>query len=205
MLSIDDLIVATLKGQRILIIEDDLEFVEYLVPLITEVTGIDPMVVDCGEQAEDIFKNPNNFALAIVDVMLPYSLEDLQEYRELEKLSHKLRRDIRKLKQKSYHPGPDTNQEIFGIRQQWSAVQHRMDNLIDRKCGLKVVEHWRAEGTKSIPILFLSALGAEDTKKKGLESAGSNAAWLTKPVPSDLILIQCAQLIRKKQIPRQSN
>jgi DNA-binding response OmpR family regulator len=183
-----------LKNRLVLIVEDDRELAGRIASLIKEYTGLDPKVANSVEAARNsVDAARQDFGLVIMDVMLPPLENNLTLIERLEERLESLRKRI---KEAAARPNDeDMKSNLFKARDERAHVLDQIDALIDAEKGFELVSKWRQTG-HTFPILFLTAVGADDIVKQGKEAAGERSDWIVKPVSSELILEKCVDLLK---------
>jgi DNA-binding response OmpR family regulator len=185
-----------LRNCRILVVEDDAPLAKRIAALFKEYTNVEPIIAHSAQEASDIVAGAaGSFGLAIVDVMLPETVadyEDIQQYQEI----------INHARQKIEEAGPpphdeDTETALRDARYERAQALKQTEDLIDSEGGIKLVAGWRRVSSNRPAILYLTAVGSDAVVKKGLSVAGQRATWIVKPMRSEQILEQCANLLQE--------
>jgi DNA-binding response OmpR family regulator len=189
-----------LRNCRVLIVEDDIHLAKNIAAIFKEHTGLEPEVAHCEEEARDIVANGQNiFCLAIIDVMLPKTRLALAEIAKHEKTLESIRETIEKA---GTHPHNEaTKLALSDARWKRSQALEQINALIDREGGIELVKEWRKESSRQndfFPILYLTAIGNDAAIQRGRLAAGECSEWIVKPVPSNVILEKCVNLLLKR-------
>jgi DNA-binding response OmpR family regulator len=183
-----------LRDCQILIVEDDNTLAKHLITLFKNYTGKNPSVAHYMDQASNIFtRTQGKFNLAIVDIMLP---ETQQDYTDIQYFETKLE-ELRIRIERAIELSDEENKKIALTNARFERAQalREMQNRIKREGGIELVEKWRSTSNLIFPILYLTSVGDEVCKKKGLSVKGGNLDWVIKPVHTDLILNKCFNLL----------
>jgi FixJ family two-component response regulator len=182
-----------LGNLQVLIVEDDVKLATQLAGLIKEFAHREPVLVHTMEAARKmVAEEKERFGLLIMDVMLPESNQDFDDIGKFKKKLIILRK---KIKEASTRPADQLSQEILeNARRDRAHIQRRIEELIQDAGGIHLVEEWHKAGIQ-FPILFLTAVGAQEMIDWGKAAAGKYCEWITKPAPDEEILAKCKMLL----------
>jgi DNA-binding response OmpR family regulator len=191
-----------LSGCRILIVEDDRWLADRIAMLFAEYADTEPKVAESVEAARTVVPDVlESFDLAVIDVMLPKTSDDLKIIREHQETLDSLRREIAEIG--AVPADKQAEIKLADARYRRSQALAEINNLIDTEGGIALVEAWRNVSKGHVlvlPVLYLAAVSKEATVRRGLEAA-KYSDWLIKPVPSELILEKGVSLLLGKRSP----
>jgi DNA-binding response OmpR family regulator len=194
-----------LRGRAILIVEDDKRLAERIARLFESQTGVDPFVVRTIEGALHRLSDKNpRFDLAIIDVMLPMTEADLKTIEVLEETLRQTRDEIAAFAFSS--PADETARTRFlDAESKRSQALKQIDYLIDSEGGVSLIKRWLArypDRNWDLPTLFLSAVSQTADLQARLSESQVDYHWLVKPVPSELILARCVDLLQRRSVQK---
>ncbi len=181
----------TLESKSILLVEDnDLHnsgLADILISLDVQTTSCYTM-----EEARG-FIIENKHDLAILDVMLPASKEDLKKLNELMIEFKELKKKIKEAML------VEDNNALVLLESAHIDMEMKLGALIDDEGGIKIAkvirENNKINGLRPTPILFLTAVGDEEIMDKALEEISTNREWMVKPAEVQAIIDTCEKLI----------
>jgi CheY-like chemotaxis protein len=184
-----------LHGLKILIVEDDMELANDIVEVLTPLTGQVPTVAGCIETALEFLSDKAQYQLAILDVMLPRKKEDSTKIQEFEQQLRSFRSEISDLERREKETV--AQDRLREIRHERATVIKRIDDLIDPKGGITLIEQWKLSHLDHpwrLPTVFLTAVSNNAIKRSAKLVAGENCEWLVKPVSSRILIETCEEL-----------
>ena len=192
----DEQVVAALTEKEVLIVEDNTSLAEKMERVFSQFPGSDVAVTHSMESARGAMDQEGPFGLVVLDVMLPATEDDYERNLEYEEIMKKAKNTIRRI---GTSPTNRTDRErLQDARFDRARAREAIEKLINDEGGITLAAEWRQSddaGKQNMPILFLTAIGNEDTSERGLEKAKRRASWLLKPVSSKGILREAVELI----------
>jgi DNA-binding response OmpR family regulator len=185
-----------LKNIQILIIEDDLYLSTQLSNLFSNVCVNKPILAHSIEQGRYEYKSMRDVnRLVIMDLMLP---DTEKTYKDIQKLEMELDSIRKTIEQSGTQPlGINGKNKIYDARFKRAKILREIQSLIIREGGIVLAKEIRLVDNRT-PILFLTAVGADEIVEKGTSIAGELSEWLVKPVPSKKIFEKAISLILKR-------
>lgn len=186
-----------LKGCTILIVEDDKKLSKRIAQIFLEHTETAPIIVDNQSDAQKcIIASHNQIALAVMDIMLPVTIQSVRQIRKLEKTIEQAKATINK--QGNIKGIDNLHPELSDARIIRSQALKQINQLIDLEGGINLLERLRIQLNGSgicFPILFLTSIGNDQLIRRGTVLTGDKSDWIIKPAPSELILEKSLNLI----------
>jgi CheY-like chemotaxis protein len=188
-----------LAGRRVLVVEDEFLLVKQLKAIFQEQTQVDLVVARCAEEAHRVVSDVMSgtaapFDLAVMDVMLPWTVTSLEAVDDARQKAHKLYEKIAE-----FNSTGDDDEEPEGLAearfQRAEQLKRIQDNIV-LDGGILLVEEWtRLFKAAMPPVVYLTAISNPADQKRGKGILGLASEWLVKPVSGDHLLRVCAKLL----------
>jgi CheY-like chemotaxis protein len=189
----------SMQGCKVLIVEDDIHLAGEIVDLLTPLTECTPIVSHSMEAALRQLESVPEFDLVILDVMLPRSESEFDKILSIEERVREFRKEISLLERRERDP--EAIERLKGIRYERAIALKTIDDLIDSRGGISLIEEWKRSHLNSnwsFPTVFLTAISRDQERQRGRQAAGDHSEWLVKPVSSETLCEACAGLLLKR-------
>jgi CheY-like chemotaxis protein len=200
---VTDKLLGYLKDKQFLLVEDDEVLIEKLKKIFSNNMLETLVVKSFYDEALVELKLDKQYDLIIFDIMLPTTLDDFNNTKNLkDELNKHISTIIREEDENPSDSG--FKLELEQARERRTIISQEINKYIDQEGGIKLIEEWirSIKNSTTPPILALTAIGPNEFSKTqeiiNKVMKFKNVRVLQKPATAERIIKEIKELIENK-------